>query len=120
MTLEEYWVGVEARAAVVADRDESEGAKSARRAHEYLWGESGYLGCSPQQTQNGARNAAAQNVWNQYANAAYGISDTGDETSPSESNPVPIEDVYAPEEKIESEEERRERLWKAVQVSSIT
>lgn len=38
--------------------------------------------------------------------------DSGDETSPSERNPQPIEDVYV---KLESEEEKRERMWRAVQ-----
>lgn len=43
------------------------------------------------------------------------VSDSGDETSPSEVNPQPIENVYA---KIESEEEKRDRLWKAVVAAS--
>jgi len=38
-------------------------------------------------------------------------SDSGDETQPCESNPQPIEQVYT---KIESEEERNERMMKAV------
>jgi hypothetical protein len=55
---------------------------------------------------------ADPDTWNKYANAAYGFSDTGDETSPSESNPVPIEEIYEKIPKEETIEERNERMMK--------
>ena len=41
------------------------------------------------------------------------VGDSGDETAPAELNPVPIEEVYS--KPIESEDKKRERLWKIVQ-----
>ena len=69
---------------------------------------------SQQQAAQGLANAQAASQGLVAPYTIWGI-DTGDETDPK-----PINEVYAPEVKIESEEEKRERMWKAIQEFSST
>lgn len=86
---------------------------SANRPHEYQLCEAGsLLGSQQGQLQQAV---AQQNVWNNYANQIYGISDTGDETSPSEVNPVAIEEIYP---HVETKEEKEIRMWEALRAAA--
>lgn len=94
--------------------DDSAGAQSAIAAHNYIWGDPGVLGS--QQGAQGAVNAEAQQAAANIPWGGYLTCDTGDETDPK--TPIPlIEEVYAP---TETEEEKRERMWKAIQEFSST
>ncbi len=94
--------------------DESEGAKSAILAHEYLWGSqaAGALGSILQE----AEEHHAADILNCGVSLREIIEyqpDGGDETDTK-----PINEVYAPEVKTESEEEKQIRLWNAVVAAS--